>query len=274
MDWDFFWAWTGDDVVWSWVRTASAALFGAVAGGAFTLLGQARQAKSQQALQTIQLDAEAERTNARWERDRLDSAHRDSLGAAHELFEGFTAVQRSIQAERASLGDIVSGASWGPKWKRIWTADVSLDLDVGARLIVDDVARGEVQRIVTLLDQVSDVTADSQNYGALNMGLQEAAGHLSAEAIEVIGAYLRRVNHKSDRGEFMTALEKARIKYGEWEDYEVERQIAAAEAAGNEAEEPDGALADHDEPDEGAGSTKPMTPPPPVPDYSPRDSAV
>ncbi len=124
-----------------------------LAGGLFTLRGQSRQATVRRDLQKRQFEAEAKATEERLESERLAAAHERSLVAARELFEGFTGLQRPVQAAKPTIGDIVSGASWRRNWREIWTENVSLDLDVRSRLVADASARRAMRRIVTLRDQ-------------------------------------------------------------------------------------------------------------------------
>jgi hypothetical protein len=169
-----------DDVVWAWVRTVFAALLGALIAGLFTLWGQSRQAK-------VQRDSvESQRAE-----DRKNSAHAQSLEAAHDLFEGFTGVHRQVQHAKPTISDYVSGADWSPHWDGIWSEDVSLNLDVKASLIANPDARAQVKRIVGRLDQAKDVARESHYPTALSIGLREIAVQLTAEGIQVVGAYIR-----------------------------------------------------------------------------------
>ncbi|BDI23013.1 hypothetical protein [Herbiconiux sp. L3-i23] len=196
-------------------------------GGVFTLLGQARQAEAQRKMQTEQFSAEEKSALGRWEREQRGLAVSDSLESATELFKDFTALQRSIQAAQPSISDILSGASWVPVWRQMWTEDMSLDLDVKSRLLADDDARIAVQRIVQLLDSASDFAKEDMypTHPTINMRLRNITGHLTAEGVEVVGAYIRRVPHTSNRLELMVSLETARTEYLRWE----EREMEAAE---------------------------------------------
>jgi len=216
--WDWLWAWGRDDAVWTWVRTVFAALLGALIGGLFTLWGQSRQAKVQRdTLETQRVE------------DRKNSAHAQSLVAAHDLFEGFTDAHRQVQHAKPTIGDYATGADWSPHWNGIWTEDVSLDLDVKASLIADPDARAQVKRIVDLLDQAKNVARESHYPTALKIGLREIVGQLTAESIDVLGAYIRNEPHDSKRAAMFEALDTSVANYDKWEEHQIEASVYAME---------------------------------------------
>lgn len=240
--WDWLWAWTRDAEALGWLRTVIAGVVGALIGGLFSLWGQARQARNQMALQKLQFESERESGDARWELDRRAAARIQSLEVARELFEHFTALQRSIQAAKPTLSEIVQTASWGPKWREIWTEESSLNLDVRARLIADEDTRQEVQRIVQYLDRASSVSLDTSACGFVRMRLREIVGHLTAEGIEFMGAYIRGDIHVTKRPTLRPLLDAGWIAYGEWEDNEIRRaeseEISAAAGSSEYPQEP------------------------------------
>lgn len=128
--WDWLWAWVRDPVVWDWVRTTGAALLGALIGGLFTLWGQ-RQSAAQQ----IARESEAS------VRQRHDSLRDQSIADAKLLFAEFTALHRDIQVSELELGNYIDGHTWLPSWNKLWTKARSLDMDVRARLLTDELIR-------------------------------------------------------------------------------------------------------------------------------------
>ena len=116
---------------------------------------------------------------------------------------------------------------------------MSLDLDVRSRLMVDAQARAEVQKLVAYLDEATELTADSGHPHVLAVRLQVAVGQLTAEGIEVIGAYIRDEPDVSERGLMFEALEKAHSDYEDWQT----RLEAEAIRRNEEAEEEADALA-------------------------------
>lgn len=229
--WDWLWAWTGDDAAWDWFRTVLAALFGALVGGLFTLLGQRGQSEAQRQLQQKQFAADAAANQERWDHERKVEARTASLADARVLFEEFTALHRACQSAKPSLSESLRNASWEPKWKLIWTENQSLDMDVRARLITDPVIRSAVSELVRYMDSIPNLTKDGSPYPRrLGVGLREAALQLTAEGIEIVGAYIRNEPHVSERGILFDALRKTQAGYAEWEEFEEERAMANAEA--------------------------------------------
>lgn len=214
-----------------WFRTVLAAFLGAMVGGLFTLWGQQAQSKAARVLQTSQFEADTAADEKRWEHERKVDARAGSLADARQLFEEFTILHRACQTAKPSINESIKQASWGPKWKLIWTEDQSLDMDVRARLITDPAIRDAVTELVRNMDSISNLTADDSHYpNRLALRLRDAALHLTAEGVEILGAYIRNDPHESKRTDLLNALRKTRAGFGEWEQYVEDRAIAAAEA--------------------------------------------
>ena len=218
--WDWLWAWTRDPVVWDWVRTTGAALLGALIGGLFTLWGQ-RQSAAQQVA----------REDAASKRHRLDALRDQSRDDAKTLFVAFTELHREIQTAPLTIGQHMNGQLWAPEWGKLWTRNRSLDLDVRARLLTDPDTRIKVQALVGYLDSASDF-ADGGDGGfpsPLSTNLHYMVSQLSAEGVELMGAYLRGEEHVTTRQPMWDDLARATMAYAEWEDYEIARMEALAE---------------------------------------------
>lgn len=227
--WEWIWAWTGDSDFWAWARTLAAALLGVSIGGLFTVWGLARQSKSVSRLQRAQFAAASDAAAAQWEQEQVAAARLVSLVVARELFERFVDLHRGIQREQPSLSEVVRGDSWEQKWEAIWSEEVSLEIDVRARLIVDEETRTAVQVLVVHLDAIVSVTSDAGYPTALPVRLQEAAAQLTAEGIEVMGAYIRGQPHVSDRRSMLEALDQAEKRFEGFQNAVAEAEIAAAE---------------------------------------------
>lgn len=226
--WDSLWAWSRDAAVWDSLRPAFAALIGALVGGLFTLWGQRRASTTQ-----ITRDEKA----ALREEDirRRDQARAD----ARALFEDFTQLHREIQEAPASIGQQAGLSSWRKEWKAIWTRERSLVLDVRARLVPDDASRRLVQELVQLLDLAGDVSGGYEAAGnpvALSTPLHYVVSQLSAEGIEVMGAYLRGATHATTRQQMWDDMRRARSDLADWQQHEVDRAEAMAEEYAEELE--------------------------------------
>jgi hypothetical protein len=207
-----------------------AALVGATIGGLFTAWGQARQFRAQSEFQRDQSESSNAAALAQWTREQDASDRAESLDVARELFEKFTELHRAVQRDKPTFSEILQETGWGPKWETIWNPEVSLDIDVRARLISDERTRQTVQRLVELLDSVDSLTSDSGYPTAVIVRLQHAAGQLTAEGIEVMGAYIRHQPHESERGVMLESLEKARERFDSWHESMAEEGIARSEA--------------------------------------------
>lgn len=226
--WDWLWAWSRDAAVWNSLRPAFAALIGALVGGLFTLWGQRRASIAQ-----VTRDENA----ALREEDirRRDQARAD----ARALFEDYTELHREIQEAPASLGQQAGLSSWHKEWRAIWTRERSLVLDVRARLVPDDATRQLVQEVVQLLDLAGTVSGGFEAAGnpvALSTPLRYVVSQLSAEGIEVMGAYLRGATHATTRQQMWDDLRRARSDLADWEQREVDRAEALAEEYAAELE--------------------------------------
>jgi hypothetical protein len=130
-----------------------------------------------------------------------------------------------------SLAQHVNGQHWAADWSKIWTRSRSLDLDVRARLLTDSSIRAEVQELVKYFDSAVDY-ADGGDGGFRsppNTNLHYMVSQLSAEGVEVMGAYLRGEGHSTTRQKMWDELARADSTYREWEAYEIARIDALAE---------------------------------------------
>lgn len=219
-DWNVLWWWVADDAVWEWLRPLGAALLGAVIGGSFTLWGQARATREQ-----------AARDAAAADRARTEVLRDHSREDAKVLFVAFTELHREIQSSVLTFAQHMNGQHWAADWGKIWTRSRSLDLDVRARLLTDPSIRARVQELVKYLDSAVDY-ADGGDGGfrsPLTTNLHYMVSQLSAEGLEVVGAYLRGEGHSTTRQEMWDDLARADSMYREWEEYEVARMEALAE---------------------------------------------
>lgn len=92
----------------------------------------------------------------------------------------------------------------------------------------------ELQRLLRLIEHAKHLSTDGGYPTSTKLRLRNIANHLTAEGIEVVGAYIRRDDaYSTKRGGFMSALEAAQTRYEEWEEHEIERAEAAAEEAGD-----------------------------------------
>jgi hypothetical protein len=218
--WDWLWAWTRDPVVWEWFRPALAALAGAVVGGAFALWGQQQSAAGQN-----------EREKEAWLREQTAQRHERAREDARKLFEDFTDLHREIQ-ETPSGVMRPPRASFHDDWKRIWDRSRSLAMDVRARLIPDDDdnTRGKVQELVHFLDLADDIAADGWGGVPIKVAptLEYLTLQVSAEGIEVLGAYLRGAPHATTRQQAWDELRQASVDYAHWEQREIQRHEALA----------------------------------------------
>ncbi|MGW9114779.1 hypothetical protein [Microbacterium sp. NPDC055683] len=225
--WDWLWAWTRDPEVWEWLRPTGAALLGALVGGLFTLWGQ-RQSAAQV----------ADRETKAADRVRYETLRDQSREEAHKLFTGFTELHRDIQDSPWTFSQIANGRHWASHWREIWTKDRSLDLDVRARLLTDAETRRQVQKLVWYLDSAEN-NADGPfaQYGEfrspLDTNLRYMVEQLSAEGIELLGAYLRGERYETTREVMWRDLAAAETAYIEWEaDHFARMEAQAEEQAG------------------------------------------
>ncbi|MBS1896959.1 MAG: hypothetical protein JSS88_06210 [Actinobacteria bacterium] len=218
--WEWLWAWGRDPAVWEWLRPTAAALLGAFVGGLFTLWGQ-RQSASQQVARE-----EAESVKRRGEALR-DQSRED----AKLLFAEFTALHRAIQTSELSFGNHVDGHTWIPEWNDIWTRERSLDLDVRARLLTDPIIREQVQRLVEYLDRAPLYSdgGDGEFDSPLDTNLHYMVGQLSAEGVELLGAYLRGDSHATVRQRMWDDLAECDRAFVKWQEYVTARMEAQAD---------------------------------------------
>ncbi|MEV7797472.1 hypothetical protein AB0O14_00130 [Microbacterium foliorum] len=217
--WDWLWAWTRDPVVWDWLRPAFAALAGALVGGGFTLWGQRQSAHVQR-----------ERDKDAWTREQVASSHERAREDARKLFEDFTDLHREIQESPSGIR-LPPRTRWETEWKKIWNRSRSLSLDVRARLIPDDVVRGQVQELVQFLGIASEVSGDSWEGNVVRVPtpLLSIVTQISAEGIDVMGAYLRGAPHASTRDAFWDEMRRTSRDYDQWVDGEIARNEAMYE---------------------------------------------
>jgi len=218
-----------DGAFWSWFRTLFAALLGALVGGLFTLWGQARAARSQIAAQVMRDAVEEQRTTTAWERTQDAQARADSLDEARRLHRSFSALHGELQGNDLSVNEVIRGVDWQPRWRTIWTPERSLDLDITSDLIRDEAARAQVQRVLKLLDNARDISLDGWP-GATRYPLRTLALNLSALGTKIVAAYLRRDPPPEEYETTMAALEDNLKRFEEWQDDQVRRAEAAAEA--------------------------------------------
>jgi hypothetical protein len=216
--WDWLWAWTRDPVVWDWFRPALAALAGAIVGGAFTLWGQRQSASGQK-----------KRDDEAWVRAQTAQRHERAREDARKLFEDFTDLHREIQ-ETPSGVLRKPRTSFHDDWKVIWDRSRSLTMDVRARLVPDDDTRGKVQELVHFLDIADEVAADGWGGVPVKVspGLEYLVLQVSAEGIEILGAYLRGAAPETHRQQVWDELRQASVDYAAWEIREVQRLEADA----------------------------------------------
>lgn len=220
-NWNTLWWWSTDAAVWEWLRPLGAALFGAVVGGSFTLWGQTRAASEQ-----------ASRDAAAADRKRADELRDQSRADAVRLFTDFTELHKDIRNTPSTFGDWVDGRHWVPKWREIWTDDRSLDIEVRARLLTDQDIRAQVQTLIYYLDRAARYTDNGpgtyQPDGTFS--IQFFVEHLADEGVAVMGAYLRGEAHTTLKEPVWVNLRKVEANFEAWEEYEIERAQAAAEA--------------------------------------------
>lgn len=149
-----------------------------------------------------------------------------------QLFTDFTELHRDIRNTPSTFGDWVDGRNWVPKWREIWTDDRSLDIEVRARLLTDEDTRAQVQTLVYYLDRAARYTDNGpgtyQPSGTFS--IQFYVKHLADEGVAVVGAYLRGEPHTTLKEHVWVNLRKVEARYDEWEEYQVRRAEAAAEA--------------------------------------------
>ncbi len=228
--WAWVTAWTRDEIVWVWVRTASAALAGAVIGGVFTLRGQRAANRAQEGTQRREFEENRAAAAVEWDRDRAANAWEKSLDNARDLFEKFTALHREVRDAPQKKADMVGGTVW-EQWDLIWDGDKALQLDIGSRLIADDPTRLTLQRIVWCLDRSDQLTA-GYNPEAVSVPHPALALQLTNEAIEVVGSYIRRSPLSNSHKELIESLEKAWAAYEEFEEAQWSLQRSETIAAG------------------------------------------
>ncbi len=210
--------WTEDAAAIEWIRTFLAALVGALAGGLFTLLGQSRAERAQARRDVLARAAQIEEAR----RAALDSDMRS-------LHKSFADLMSEIDSQ-ASPSWIVLGdhPKWREEWAKIWTKRRQASLRVRADLIPDANTRRRVLEIVEFLSFAEWHTAEAAWPGAPGRGLRWLATQLASEGAATLAAYLRREEHVSERVALLDDLRREDAELARWEQYQTEREEAAA----------------------------------------------
>jgi hypothetical protein len=224
--WEWLWQWTNDSVAVNWFRTLAAAVIGGVFGGMFTLIGQARQARSDRQAQKLQLAAELEAAESRWAREKRAAARAESVKTARSLFDTFVKLADDIRFP-AGQWQFQTDADWAVEiWPIIWPDSLRTEIDIQSRLLVDDDAnaRESIRAIVRLLLQAETVSAGAVwNTRRTSHSLRSLAASLADEGIAIMGAYLRDEPFVSERAALLQELESAWSSYREFEQSEIAR---------------------------------------------------
>lgn len=212
VNFDWIWWWAQDGVVWDWIRTVSAALFGALAGGLFTLRGQSKAAKVQA------VRDEAARAHALEDQRRSDAA-----GEVLSLFREFVALQRDIDGAADERGED-KRRPWTDVWEaKVSTKDRRAVLRTQAELIPDSATRESITSIVGWLWMAPEYSREGFGPGMTDYTLPRLARLLVSEAIAVLGAYLRHDEFKTTRSALWDKMRTSDHEYDEW----VEEQESA-----------------------------------------------
>lgn len=221
--WDLFWAWTRDGDVWDWVRTVTAALFGALAGGWFTLRGQSKANAASQMQQARQFAAETEVATERWERERHASARLMSIETARALLDKLAGLQTAVRSAPITKKQAIEGHQWD-EWALIWNDEVESELERLAELVVDDGTRSVLLRVISMLDGAENLTA-GWNPERVKPDIKSLTLQLISDAIGVTSSYIRDDVPNAEREEFLVALEKSWDHYVEYEEWSMAQSL-------------------------------------------------
>lgn len=210
--------WTVDPAAMEWFRTSVAALAGALAGGLFTLRGQARAEDAQLLRDVLNRDAQ------------LDDIKREALDTdMRALHSSFTNLMSEVDATPQSFAAAIGAEPWNDEWKLIWTRAVRTKLRVDADLIPDPATRAQVIEIISLLKNARDHSHEGMWPGAPSRHLRWVTGQLAAEGAAIMAAFLRREPHETERAELLETLRREEDELARWEEHEIERSDQQAE---------------------------------------------
>lgn len=195
--WEHLFDWTRDGEVWSWIRTASAALAGAVAGGAFSLLGQSRAAMAQSARdrETRQHEQDEE------ERIRGVQDARQLLGYLVELNALIRDHPHPRPSTRFPAPEPLDPADrWIDEWRKLWTNERHTNLRQLIELLPNERTRNDLNEIVRYLANIRRISNEGPSQGRSIYGL---VSPLTDEAVNITASFIRGEPYTSKRPSFM-----------------------------------------------------------------------
>lgn len=210
--------WTADEDVWIWIRTAAAALIGALIGGLFSLRGQVRAEKAQA------------RRDEKAREQQMQDARRSALDEKNMVLHArFTELLSTIDTSGETIQQMAGAAPWRDEWKAIWTYERRTAIRTEADFLTDPSIRQHVLDVIRFLNQAVDLSWEGAWPGAPSRNLKRVVGLLAAEGAESIATYLRREPLATRRSEFLATLQRENANYTKWEEAAVHASERAAE---------------------------------------------
>jgi len=185
------------------IRVLVIGFVGAIVGGLFTYWGQSRERKA----------VLADR--------RRDQTAQD----ARALYQSFVRLLQDIEAAKFDFGHHL-GKPWRQEWRAIWTASRATSIRVQGELLPDAQVRNHIAETLRFLDNAVDISSEGR-FGT-KVGLNRLVLALAADAIEVLGTYLRHDKFANPHAKLFKSLRKVLRDQTKWEAQEQEASEAAA----------------------------------------------